>query len=171
LEHFEKVKAALDTVDAAQLDELIDAILETGLVQTCGNGGSMSTAMHFATDLRSVGVWALAMSSPSTVTQLMNDQGPSSVFEAQAIPGSLIIAFTGSGTSENIERLIYAENSAPHLCVITSTMKEGQRAWDRHPHLTPMIIEVQSDDYEVIEDVHLVICHAVKKLIKERAGK
>lgn len=171
MEHFEKVKAALDTVGIDQLDELVESILEAGMVQTCGNGGSMATAMHFATDLRSVGVWALAMSSPSTVTQLMNDQGASSVFESQAIPGSMIIAFTGSGTSENIERLVYAESSAPHLCIITSTMRKGQRVWDHHPNIKPMVIEVDSDDYEVIEDVHLAICHAVKKLIKARAGK
>jgi phosphoheptose isomerase len=169
VEHFEKVKAALDTV--GDLGGLVDAILNAGLVQTCGNGGSMATAMHFATDLRSVGIRAVAMSSPSTVTQLMNDQGPASVFESQVIPGALIIAFTGSGTSKNIERLFYAESSAPDLFIITSTMKAGQRAWDRHPHLAPMVLEVQSNDYEVIEDVHLVICHAVKKLIKERAGK
>lgn len=171
MEHFEKIKVALDTVDAALIDELVDKILASKMVQTCGNGGSMATAMHFATDLRSVGIWALAMCNPSTLTQIMNDQGSSSVFEAQAIPGSLIIVFTGSGTSEDIVRLFYAESSAPHLAIITSTMKAGKRAWDRHPHLKPMVIEVNSDDYEVIEDVHLAICHAIKKAIKERAGK
>jgi D-sedoheptulose 7-phosphate isomerase len=169
VEHFEKVKAALDTV--GDLGELVAAILQAEIVQTCGNGGSMTTAMHFATDLRSVGIRAVAMSSPSTVTQLMNDQGPASVFESQVIPGALVVAFTGSGTSKNIERLFYAESSAPDLFIITSTMKAGQRAWDRHPHLAPMVLEVGSLNYEVIEDVHLCICHAIKWEIMGRAGR
>jgi D-sedoheptulose 7-phosphate isomerase len=169
-EHFEAVRQALAMVDSAAVEQIAEAILEAASrdhpVLCCGNGGSAATAIHFASDLRSVGVQAWDMLSPSKVTQIANDEGPSSAFSSQALQGALVIAFSGSGTSGNVERLLYVDGI--DLIVVTSTMKAEQRAWDKHfiPRLD--VIEVESDDYEVIEDVHLAICHAVKKALRER---
>ena len=137
-------------------------------IQTCGNGGSAATAIHFASDLRSLGLPAFDMLSPAKVTQVMNDSGQGYMFSFQALPQSTIVAFSCSGTSPNVERLFYAD--VENLILFTSKMKEGQRTWDLHPHLaeSAFILEIDTTDYEIAEDVHLVLCHAIKKALKER---
>jgi len=168
-EHFEAVRAALAAMDAKAVERMAERIRDASWndhpVLCCGNGGSAATAIHFASDLRSVGVQAFDMLSPSKVTQLANDEGPSYAFSSQALQGALVVAFSGSGTSTNVERLLYVRDI--DLIVVTSTMKAGKRAWDTHSFPGVVVVEVPSDDYEVIEDVHLAICHAVKKLLRE----
>lgn len=153
---------------SAAVEQALEVLMESELILTCGNGGSAATAIHFASDLRSIGLTAFDMLSPSKLTQIGNDQGWAYIFSMQALPKSTVVAFSCSGTSPNVERLFYAD--VKQLILFTSRMKEGNRAWDLHPHLAEraIIIEVDTGDYELAEDAHLILCHALKKAIKER---
>ena len=129
-------------------------------VVTCGNGGSAATAIHLASDLRSVGIPAFDLLSPSKITQIDNDDGHAYMFRNQALQlEALVIAFSGSGTSKNIAALAYA---VPERLVLFSS--------EMHPFKYPgvYVLRVDSTDYEVIEDVHLAMCHAIKKELKAR---
>ena len=85
-----------------------------GLLMSCGNGGSMCDAMHFAEEWtgrfrkdRSA-LAAVAFSDPSQLTCIANDFGYEEVFarevEAYGKPGDLLLAISTSGNSPNVIR-------------------------------------------------------------------
>jgi D-sedoheptulose 7-phosphate isomerase len=158
--HFLDVQNALRRIDTRQIDYVVDLIETAGMIATCGNGGSAATAIHFASDLRSLGFVAFDLLSPSKVTQIGNDAGYRHIFRNQALPlDALVIAFSGSGTSENIQAL--ADACSEQMVLFCSEM---------HPFTYPgvYVVRVDSTDYEVIEDVHMAMCHAIKKELKAR---
>jgi D-sedoheptulose 7-phosphate isomerase len=159
-EHFTAVQNALHRIDSRQIDHVVDLIETAKMVVTCGNGGSAATAIHLASDLRSVGVQAFDLLSPSKITQIDNDNGHSYPFSIQAKQlEALIIAFSGSGTSKNIKALAY--ECGERMVLFSSDMLEDD-------YRMVYTIRVESTDYEVIEDVHLAMCHAIKKELKAR---
>ena len=161
-EHFIAVQNALHRVDTRQIDHVVDLIETAKLIVTCGNGGSAATAIHFAADLRSLGLPAFDLLSPSKVTQIDNDDGHGYIFRNQAAPlEALVIAFSGSGTSENIKALAYAVGE--RMVLFSSEMNPF-----KYPQV--YVVRVDSADYEVIEDVHLAMCHAIKKELKARGA-
>jgi D-sedoheptulose 7-phosphate isomerase len=156
-----KVSDVLAKLDVMAIERVVGLIQDAQLVLTCGNGGSAATAIHFASDLRSLGYPAFDLLSPSKYTQIDNDSGHSHPFREQAanFPEALIVAFSGSGTSKNIVTLAY--DSAERMVLFSSEMRKFN-----YPGV--YVIKVPSDDYEVIEDAHLAICHAIKKELKRR---
>jgi len=161
-EHFTAIQNALHRIDTRQLDHVVDLIETAKMVVTAGNGGSAATAIHLASDLRSVGIPAFDLLSPSKVTQIDNDAGHAHPFREQAAElDALVIAFSGSGTSKNIEALAYA--CSERMVLFSSEMRTF-----KYPGV--YVIRVDSDDYEVIEDVHLAMCHAIKKELKARGA-
>ena len=85
-----------------------------GLIMSCGNGGSMCDAMHFAEEWTGrfradrKALPALAFSDPSQLTCIGNDFGFDELFarqvEAHGKPGDLLVAISTSGNSPNILR-------------------------------------------------------------------
>ncbi len=154
------VRAALAAIDHDQLDHIVDLIETAKLILTCGNGGSAATAMHFASDLRSLGLSAFDLLSAPKITQIGNDCGYVNVFLMQAnMLDALVIAFSCSGTSQNMQALAF--ESCERMVLFSSEL---------HTLEYPGVYEVRVDsaDYEVIEDVHLAMCHAIKKELKVR---
>ena len=86
-----------------------------------GNGGSLATAMHIATDMVLKGIHAVALCDPVMLTSFANDYGFSHLFE-RAIKkmgydsnGDLVIAMSTSGNSPNIANGILAANHSISL--------------------------------------------------------
>jgi D-sedoheptulose 7-phosphate isomerase len=83
-----------------------------GRVFSCGNGGSMCDAMHFAEELSGrfrgdrKALPAAAISDPGHLTCTANDYGYEQVFsryvEAHARAGDCLLAISTSGTSRNV---------------------------------------------------------------------
>ena len=83
-----------------------------GRVFSCGNGGSMCDAMHFAEELSGrfrgdrKALPATAISDPGHLTCTANDYGYEQVFsryiEAHARAGDCLVAISTSGTSRNV---------------------------------------------------------------------
>lgn len=161
INYLHSVQNALRTIDHDQLDHIVDLIETAKLILTCGNGGSAATAMHFAGDLRSLGLPAFDLLSAPKITQIGNDNGYANTFLMQADPlEALVIAFSCSGTSRNIEYLYY--HVGDDLILFTSDkLKDDYKC---------TVVKVESTDYEVIEDVHLAMCHAIKKELKVRSN-
>ncbi len=97
----------------AQGGELLAQTFKAGgRVYSCGNGGSMCDAMHFAEELSGkfrgerAPLPAMAISDPAHLTCAANDFGYDSVFarfvEAHGRPGDVLLAISTSGTSKNI---------------------------------------------------------------------
>lgn len=119
---------AIDAIsEAAQL--LTNCLVEKGKVLSCGNGGSMCDAMHFAEELSGrfrqdrAALSAIALSDPAHLTCAGNDFGFDQVFargvEAHGRNGDVLLAISTSGTSKNI---IAAIEAAQKIGVKTITL-------------------------------------------------
>ncbi len=93
-------------------DLLAQTFAAGGKVYSCGNGGSMCDAMHFAEELTGryrddrPGYAATAISDPSHLSCVGNDYGYEQVFAryvaAHGRAGDVLLAITTSGTSKNV---------------------------------------------------------------------
>src|SRR6266700_2494721 len=116
--------AAIDLPKVGQAIEILShARAGQRRIFVCGNGGSASTASHFATDLvkgASFGrptrfrIMALTDSLP-TITAYSNDVSYECIFVEQmknfAEPGDVLIAISSSGNSPNVLRAVEYANS------------------------------------------------------------
>src|ERR1017187_8054718 len=118
---------AIQSIDLEKVGRAIELLAQARAegrrIFVCGNGGSASTASHFATDLvkgASYGrasrfpILALPASLP-TITAYSNDVGYECVFVEQlknfAEPGDVVIAISSSGNSPNVLRAVEYGNS------------------------------------------------------------
>jgi D-sedoheptulose 7-phosphate isomerase len=93
-------------------DLLAQTFAAGGKVYSCGNGGSMCDAMHFAEELTGryrddrPGYAATAISDASHLSCVGNDYGYEQVFAryvaAHGRAGDVLLAITTSGTSKNV---------------------------------------------------------------------
>jgi D-sedoheptulose 7-phosphate isomerase len=91
---------------------LADVLTKQGRVFSCGNGGSMCDAMHFAEELSGrfrgdrAPLAAVSISDPSHISCVSNDYGYESVFsrylQAHGRSGDVLLAISTSGKSKNV---------------------------------------------------------------------
>jgi D-sedoheptulose 7-phosphate isomerase len=91
---------------------LADTFKNGGRVFSCGNGGSMCDAMHFAEELSGrfrgdrPALAATSISDASHISCVSNDYGYEFIFsrylEAHARAGDALVAISTSGTSKNV---------------------------------------------------------------------
>lgn len=91
---------------------LIETLENGRRIFSCGNGGSMCDAMHFAEELTGryrknrKGYPAVAISDPSHLTCVANDFGYDAVFsryiESHGMRGDSLVAISTSGTSPTV---------------------------------------------------------------------
>jgi len=115
---------------------IIEQLKAGGCVYSCGNGGSMSDAMHFAEELTGryrdnrKGLAATAISDAGHISCVANDSGYEFIFsrylEAHANQQSCLFAISTSGTSKNVVKAAeYAQQIG--IPVIALTGKTNQR--------------------------------------------
>ena len=159
--------------DVARAAELIIQSYEAkGRVFSCGNGGSMCDAMHFAEELTGryrldrAALPAIAISDASHISCVGNDLGYEQIFsryiEAHGRAGDCLLAITTSGTSKNVVRAVHAAK-AQGMKVIALTGR-------RNPAL-----ESLSDVYvctpggqfaDRVQELHIKVLHILIELIE-----
>jgi D-sedoheptulose 7-phosphate isomerase len=97
---------------------MVETFKNGGRVFSCGNGGSMCDAMHFAEELSGryrldrPALAAASISDPSHISCVGNDYGYDFVFsryiEAHARKGDCLVAISTSGKSKNILNAVEA---------------------------------------------------------------
>jgi D-sedoheptulose 7-phosphate isomerase len=107
---------------AAAAQELASSLRNSGKAFSCGNGGSMCDAMHFAEEFTGrfrnnrPGIAAIAISDPTHITCVANDFGYDQVFaryiQAHGKVGDVLLAISTSGKSQSV---ILAAESARRL--------------------------------------------------------
>ena len=141
-----------------------------------GNGGSASTASHFACDLakntRQKGLPHFRVigltDNMAMFSALANDDGYENVFSEQLAGlirhGDIVIAISASGNSKNVVHA--AEMAQRHKAtVIGFTGFDGGRL----RQLANINIHVNSNIIEHVEDVHLMLEHLIVRSIKDQA--
>lgn len=166
----ESLTSALGSIDldaVSALRKLLDTARADGrTIFTCGNGGSASTASHFATDLlkgasyeRDAKFRVIALTdATSTISAYSNDVGYDIVYEEQLrnfiAPGDVVIAISGSGNSENVIRALrFAGSAGAHAVALTG--RDGGTLGT----VATLHINVAEQHMGRIEDAHLAICH------------
>lgn len=163
------------TALGAILEILEHARVERRHIFVFGNGGSASTASHFAADLGKNTVRShmprfqvtCLNDNVAIFSAYANDDGYDSVFAEPLIslsdPGDVAIAISASGNSPNVLRALEAANERGLVTIGLAGMTGGKlKALAQH------CIVVPSESYEHIEDVHLMLCHALVATIKEK---
>jgi D-sedoheptulose 7-phosphate isomerase len=166
----------LDLAEVARLAAEVERCERQGRnVWVMGNGGSVSTAQHFAADLSKT-TWvkdrprikSLCLSENcALLTAIGNDQSFEDIFafQVEALVGrqDLVILISGSGNSPN---LVAAASAARKAGAVVA----GLLGFDGG-HLAALVdvrVLVAADQYGVIEDMHLAIAHAVSFWLKQR---
>ena len=178
-QHFDHVHDALQRVPPETVDAIVDLVVDTYRndqnVFILGNGGSASTATHFACDLSKATIAAgkrrLRVSSltdnVAVLTAWANDTSFDRVFAEQLLsllrPGDAVIAVSASGNSPNV------------LAAMEVAMATGARtaalvgfSGGRLKDIAGVVVHVPVDDYGVVEDCHLVVEHAVTDAVRVR---
>ena len=163
---------AIGSLDLQKVGEAIQILTrardEGRRIFVCGNGGSASTASHFATDLvkgasygRSSRFRVLALTdSLPTITAYSNDVGYESVFVEQlknfAEPGDVVVAISSSGNSPNVLRVVEYGNSIG-CRTIALTGRDGGSLGP----LAELDIRISHSHTGRIEDLHLIVLHMI----------
>ncbi len=165
--------AALAAIDAAGT-LLADTFARGGRAYSCGNGGSMCDAMHFAEELTGrfrdnrAGFAALAISDAGHLSCVANDFGYEQVFarfvQAHGRAGDVLLAITTSGTSKNV---VIAAQTAKSLGmkVIALTGRAGTPITT----LADVAIVTPGGKYaDRVQELHIKVIHILIELVERR---
>lgn len=160
----------------ANIAEAVDIVTRSlrkgGKVLICGNGGSAEQASHFAgelvgrfrTDRKALPAIALG-TSLATLTANANDLGYGAVFarevEAHGRRGDVLFALSTSGNSPNI---LAAVGVAKKLGLKTIGLSGEEGKLKEMVHLP---LAVPSRVTARVQEVHLVMIHAISELVEE----
>jgi D-sedoheptulose 7-phosphate isomerase len=162
--------------DIARLSEMLyRAYSDEKQVFILGNGGSASTASHMAADLgkntigpnmRRFRIMSLNDNIP-LLTALSNDLGYENMFAEQLQnliqPGDVLIVISGSGNSPNVLKAMeYAQGRSAQVAALLGF--GGGRAAE----LSDLNVVIDSDDYGVVEDAHLIVNHILVEHFRQR---
>lgn len=148
-------------------DEMANAIRSGNKIISCGNGGSMSDAMHFAEELSGryrldrKALPAVSISDPTHLSCVANDYGYEFVFsrylEALGKKGDVLLAISTSGNSKNV---VEAAETAKELgiFVVALTGKDGGEL----ANLADIEIRAPYSEFaDRAQEIHIKIIHAL----------
>ena len=143
---------------------------------SCGNGGSMCDAMHFAEELSGrfrdnrKGLAAVSISDPSHITCVGNDYGFDYIFsrylEALGQEGDILLGISTSGNSKNV---ILAVEKAKELGIktIILTGKDGGKLAE----LADLEIRAPHSQFaDRAQEIHIKIIHNLILGIEKQLG-
>lgn len=187
LSHFWEYKKQLEQavydLDPQPIMEAADILFEAwqrkSSVYIFGNGGSWSTAEHFACDLRkwsrvpgSGGVRAQPLTLTPLATAYANDHSYDEIFSRQLNdllrPDDVAIGISCSGHSPNVLNALHLA-SRPALMIrriLLAGPKNINQAWALSD--TDVQIHIEAPDIRVQEDMHLVLCHILAGEVRSR---
>jgi D-sedoheptulose 7-phosphate isomerase len=160
---------------ARAADLLLDCQRRGGTVFAVGNGGSASTASHFACDLaKNTRVEGLPFfrvvpltDNMALMTAWANDTSYKQVYAEQLKallrPGDVLVVISASGNSPNVLRAAETARKAG-ACIVALTGRSGGR-------LAPMAtvaVRVPADPIEQVEDAHVIVAHSLCVAIRDR---
>ena len=162
----------IESIDSAS-DAISACLSSGGKILCCGNGGSMSDAMHFAEELSGrfredrPAYAAIALSSPAHITCVANDYGFDKIFsrgvEALGRPGDVLLAISTSGNSPNILEAARMANTKGMKVISLTGGDGGELAF-----LSDFEVRIPWDGYsDRIQEMHIKCIHAMIDFIEK----
>jgi len=152
---------------------MLTAIKNGGKIISCGNGGSMCDAMHFAEELTGrfredrKAIAAVSISDSSHISCVGNDYGYNEVFsryvDALGRKEDVLLAISTSGNSENVLKAAI-EAKAKGIKVVGLTGKDGGKLAE----VCDVEIRVPHNGYaDRTQEIHIKIIHSLIHYIEE----
>ena len=178
-EYLNGVKKCLDCINEEKVQSVVDTILgaytEGKSIFILGNGGSASTATHFACDLSKgtafEGKPRLKATSltdnVALMTAIANDIDYSAVFVEQLTnflsKEDVVVCISASGDSPNVLKAAKYARSKGAFVVGLIGFGGGKLK-----ELVDKAIVLPTEDYRQVEDIHLVLAHLVSREVGRR---
>ena len=140
-------------------------------VLSCGNGGSMCDAMHFAEELTGrfkedrKSLAAISISDPSHISCVANDYGFEYIFsryvEGVGSSGDLLLGISTSGNSDNIVNAVKMAKTKQieSFCLLGNNGGKLKSIADNS-------IIVQSNSSARVQEVHIKIIHIAIEIVE-----
>lgn len=164
----------LKIAEAAEV--MLSSIKLGGKIISCGNGGSMCDAMHFAEELTGrfrenrKPIAALSISDSSHISCVGNDYGFDEIFsryvEAIGNKGDVLLAISTSGNSKNVIKAAEVAK-AKGMKIVALTGKDGGLL----ASLADVEIRSPQSKYaDRSQEIHIKIIHSLIHYIEENLG-
>ncbi len=158
---------------AAAAELMAASLLSGGKILTCGNGGSLCDAQHFAEELSGRyrqnrrALAAIALTEAAHMTCVANDFGFEFIFsrfvEALGRPGDVLLAISTSGNSPNILRAAEAARELG-MRVVSLTGKDGGQL----AAISDVEIRAPHSGFaDRIQEIHIKAIHIMIQLIEK----
>lgn len=179
--NFEEAKNALESfllnddnfkkiAEAASI--MVESLKKGGKIISCGNGGSMCDAMHFAEELSGrfrndrPALAAVSISDPSHLSCVGNDYGFDQVFsryiEGLGRKEDVLLAISTSGNSANVVNAIQAAKKKG-MKVVGLTGKDGGKM----SQLCDVEIRAPRSEYaDRAQEIHIKVIHSLIQSIE-----
>ena len=165
----------IDTIErAAAL--LSEALANGNKIISCGNGGSLCDAMHFAEELTGryrknrTSLPAIAINDPAYITCVGNDFSFDEIYsryvEGVGNEGDVLLAISTSGNSGNIVKAAEsARLKKMKVLVLTSTGN------NRLSSLGDFVVAAPKADYsDRVQEIHIQVIHILIQAIEKQLG-
>ena len=167
------LQSLLQKLDVAAVGQFVDTLLNArrrgARIFFCGNGGSASTASHFANDIaigtrsahKPFKVIALT-DNTAVITAIANDFGYDHLFtkqlESLMEPGDVVVAISASGNSPNVVNALNFAKSRGNKTVALTGFDGGKIR-----QMADLVIHTDTahGEYGPVEDMHMFLNHLV----------
>jgi len=180
--YLDQISALVHKIPSKNIEELARIILhayENGKrIFIFGNGGGSATSSHFVCDLAKgtatpgkprLKAVSLSVNIP-LITAWANDTDYTNTFGEQlknlVEEEDVVIGLSGSGMSPNVINAFKVANSAGAVSVLLSGFNGGEAV-----SVAQTSIIVPSEDMQQIEDIHLMLCHIVFRIVRDTIRK
>lgn len=168
------VQKLISEIDIASVKRVVDCLLEARennkTIYFAGNGGSASTASHFAQDMSEVGrkirgkgFKTLSVNdNAAALTAISNDYNYDSVFSLQLTEnfdaGDVLLVISASGNSPNVIKAVELAKEKGGTAVAFVGFDGGRLA-----QICDYVVHIQSKkgEYGPVEDIHLILNHMI----------
>lgn len=168
------VQKLISGIDVESVKRIVDCFLEARrndkTIYFAGNGGSASTASHFAQDMAEVGRKIKGKGfrtqsitdNISALTAISNDYSYDRVFSLQMQynfdPGDVLVVISASGNSPNVIKAVELAKERGGLTVALVGFDGGRLA-----QICDHVVHIQSEkgEYGPVEDIHLILNHMI----------
>lgn len=176
LDEFIHSNAALSAIENS-IVLMSNGLLNGNKIISCGNGGSMSDAMHFAEELSGKfrnerkPLPAIAIADPAYITCTGNDYGFDHIFarfiEGFGKEGDILLAISTSGNSPNVIKAAQAAKQLK-MSVVALTGKDGGAL----SSIADIEIRAPYSNYsDRAQEIHIKVIHILIKQIEEALMK
>ena len=178
-EYFRKycdyVRKLLSEIDTESVKKVVDCLLEARknnkTIYFAGNGGSASTASHFAQDMGEIGRKIRGKGfrtqsindNVSALTAISNDYSYDNVFSLQIEYnfdiGDVLVVISASGNSPNVIKAVNLAKEKGGSAIGLVGFEDGGRLAQICDHVVH--IKSKKGEYGPVEDVHLILNHMI----------